>query len=101
MEFGLPDRTLKGLRTVFRRYPQIDEVLIYGSRAKGNYRPGSDIDLTLKGADLKESILSRVLVDLDDLNPPYLMDVSLYDAIESVDLRDHIDRIGQTLYPAQ
>jgi predicted nucleotidyltransferase len=98
MAFGLPDRTLQGLKSVFESHPEIEEVWIYGSRAKGNYRPGSDIDMTLKGKGLTDSVVSRVLVDLDDLNTPYLMDVSIYDSIESPDLIAHIDRVGQRLY---
>lgn len=81
--FGLPDQTRLAMQKVFVCYPEIQKVIIYGSRAKGNYRPGSDVDLTLLGEDLDDRILSRVLVDLDDLNTPYLMDVSLFEQLGS------------------
>lgn len=93
--FGLPDQTIFLIKQVFARYPAIKQVMIYGSRAKGNYRPGSDIDLTLLGSALDSSVLSRVLVDLDELNTPYLMDVSIFSQIESPDLIEHIQRAGQ------
>jgi predicted nucleotidyltransferase len=96
--FGLPSTTLEALKQVFSSYLEIDQVIIYGSRAKGNFRPGSDIDLTLKGKNLTDSVLSRILVDLDDLNMPYLLDVSIYDEIKSVELIDHIKRAGKKLY---
>lgn len=86
------------MQRVFALYPELDKVIIYGSRAKGNYRPGSDIDLTLLGLSLGDSILSKVLVDLDDLNTPYFMDISLFDQIESQVLLEHIQRVGQVFY---
>ncbi|MCW0484384.1 nucleotidyltransferase domain-containing protein [Gaoshiqia sediminis] len=49
MKFGLSETTISLLCSVFENYPEIEEVIIYGSRAKGNYREGSDIDITLKG----------------------------------------------------
>lgn len=96
--FGLPDQTRLSIQKVFAHYPVIKQVIIYGSRAKGNYRPGSDIDLTLLGNAIDNTVLSRVLVDLDELNTPYLMDVSIFEQIESQDLIHHIQRVGQVFY---
>ncbi|WP_029406908.1 nucleotidyltransferase domain-containing protein [Thiomicrorhabdus sp. Milos-T2] len=96
--FGLSDQTIFWIRQVFAGYPAIKQVIIYGSRAKGNYRPGSDIDLTLIGNAIDNAILSRVLVDLDELNTPYLMDISIFEQIESQDLIEHIQRVGQVFY---
>lgn len=98
MMFGLPDETRLAMQRVFARYPEIQKVVIYGSRAKGNYRPGSDIDLTLLGEAIDNTILSKVLVDLDDLNTPYLMDVSIFKQLSSADLIEHIARVGQVFY---
>lgn len=96
--FGLPDQTRLAMQQVFEFYPEIQKVIIYGSRVKGNYRPGSDIDLTLLGENLDDRVLNGVLVDLDDLNAPYLMDVSLFEQLGSQSLIEHIERIGQVFY---
>jgi len=96
--FGLPEQTRLAMQRVFARYPEIKQVIIYGSRAKGNYRAGSDIDLTLLGTAVDNTVLSRVLVDLDELNTPYLMDVSILEQIESQKLVEHIERVGQVFY---
>jgi len=96
--FGLPDATVVSMQRVFERFPQVEKVIIYGSRAKGNFRPGSDIDLTLLGQELNGSVLSHILVDLDDLNMPYMLDVSLFDQIGSDDLLSHIERAGKVFY---
>lgn len=95
-----PDDILK-IKTVFMEYPQLDSVLIYGSRAKGNYRPASDIDLTLIGEDLTSSMLSEIEFKLDDLLLPYKFDISIYDKITDAQFLDHINRIGKEFYRKQ
>lgn len=100
MNFGLSEKTINKLLSVFVKYPEIEEVIIYGSRAKGNYREGSDIDLCLKGLGVTEKIRSRVWLDIDDLNTPYLVDLAVYHLLTSQSLLEHIDRVGKTLYKA-
>jgi predicted nucleotidyltransferase len=97
-DFGLAASDIEKIVSVFCRYEGLDEVVLYGSRAKGNYRPGSDIDLTLKGKDLNLKILNRINTELDDLLLPYTFDVSIYAQIENEDLIDHIQRVGVTFY---
>lgn len=58
--FGLKDDLILKFREVFAKYPEIDQVLIYGSRAMGNYRSGSDIDLVLVGSRVNDTTRSRV-----------------------------------------
>jgi len=82
------------------RYPQIDEVILYGSRAKGTHRPGSDIDISLKGNQLDLKILNKVSNDLDDLLLPYYFDLSILSQIENRELLEHIERVGKVIYRA-
>jgi uncharacterized protein len=95
--FGLPQATLDKLAGVFRRHPTIESVVIYGSRAKGNYRPGSDIDLTIKG-ELAFADLMQLEDQIDDLLLPYNVDLSQYRQLANTDLIAHIDRVGQEFY---
>lgn len=97
-KIGLDFPVIKKIRAVFSGFPQIEQVLLYGSRAKGNFRPGSDIDLTLMGEQLTMSQLIQIENELDDLSLPYKIDLSLLHAIESKDLIDHIHRIGIMFY---
>jgi uncharacterized protein len=60
MNFGLKDRVIQQFGEVFSQYPEIESVVIYGSRAKGNHREGSDIDITIMGEQVTEDIRSRV-----------------------------------------
>ena len=97
-DFGLAATDIEKIVRVFCRYKDLDEVVLYGSRAKGNYRPGSDIDLTLKGDGLNLKTLNQINTELDDLLLPYRFDVSIYRQIENEDLIDHIQRVGVTIY---
>jgi predicted nucleotidyltransferase len=98
MKFGLSLDTIDKINGVFCRYPEIEQVIIYGSRAKGNYREGSDIDITLKGENVNNNTLSKLKMEIDDLNTPYLFDISIFNTLVSNGLIQHIDRVGQILY---
>ena len=98
MRFGLDQVLLDKFCAVFEQYSSIDKVIIYGSRAKGSYRKGSDIDLTLLGPEITFETLSAVIIALDVLNTPYLVDVSLFSELHSPHLEEHILRVGQVFY---
>jgi len=102
MKYGLSDRTLDTLKVIFGKYSGIKQVVLYGSRAKGKYRKGSDIDLSLKTEDaFTHTDLLHISGDFDDSDIPYFVDVLIYDKLSNPDLKAHIDRVGQVLYPAQ
>jgi predicted nucleotidyltransferase len=95
---GLSQTTLGKLNDVFKLHSAINSVLIYGSRAKGNYRVGSDIDLTIKGGVMDFAELMQIEDQIDDLFLPYTVDLSQYDQLTNVDLIEHIDRVGVVIY---
>ncbi len=99
--FGLDEDLRSEFNKIFASFPEIEKVIIYGSRAKGNYREGSDIDLCLVGDDLNEAIRKRVWLMLDELNTPYLIDLSVFNQLESKSLIDHIQRVGEVFYREQ
>lgn len=98
MQFGLSDKTLSTVRQLLGHYPAVEKAIIYGSRAKGNYKRGSDIDLTLTGDSLDYRILSDIAEALDESPIPYTVDLSLFDHIDNQNLREHIERVGKVLY---
>ena len=100
MKFGLSDTVIKELQDVFRRHTNIKKVLIFGSRSKGNYRAGSDIDLAVVGNDLDYSQLLTILCEIDDLELLYSVDLLDYQKKRGTPIGDHIDRIGQVFYEA-
>lgn len=96
-DFGLSENVIKMIKQVFKKYPEIKIVKIFGSRAKGNYRPNSDIDFALWG-DIDINTVGKISLDLDDLPTPYKFDVKLYNEINHLKLKNHIDRVGEIFY---
>ena len=99
MKYGLKESTIQRINAVFTRHPQIQKVVLYGSRAKGSFKNGSDIDLTLQGGEsLTPEVLSKILHELDELLLPYTIDLSLYAQIQDPEVLDHIKRVGIIFY---
>lgn len=96
--FGLPDQTLAIIRRILADYPAVEKAILYGSRAKGNYRKGSDIDLTLTGDGLDHRILGEIAGRLDDSPIPYQVDLSILNYLDSPSLLEHIERVGVVFY---
>jgi predicted nucleotidyltransferase len=99
LRFGLNETVICKICAVLSRYPQVDNAILYGSRAKGNYKNGSDIDLILRGGtDLTLRVLYKIMDELDDLLLPYTIDLSIFNDIGDPDVIDHIHRVGVTFY---
>jgi predicted nucleotidyltransferase len=98
MKYGLSKEVIEKISSVYARFPEVEKVVLYGSRAKGNYKNGSDIDLTLYGTALSSNLRANITEALDDLMLPYTIDLSLFDELENIELREHIERIGIVFY---
>ena len=97
--FGLSAKTIQKIQAVLARYPQIEKAILYGSRAKCTCKTGSDIDLTLFGAeDLTTGVFYRISEEIDDLMLPYTFDLSVFGDIDDPDVIAHIERIGLVFY---
>jgi predicted nucleotidyltransferase len=98
MNFGLKESDIELIKGVFSKYLEVEKVVIYGSRAKGNFKLASDIDLTLYGEKLNLTIQQKIENDLDDLMLPYFFDISIFSQISNPDLVEHIERVGISFY---
>lgn len=98
MLYGLKEEIINKIKDVISHYLEVDEVILYGSRAMGNFKRGSDIDLTLKGENLNLDIINKIDLELDDLLLPYTFDLSIFRHIDNPDLVDHINRVGKVIY---
>lgn len=97
MVAGLTNQYIGILKDIFKKFPDIDRVKVFGSRGKGNYKTSSDIDLSIEGT-LDFITLSNVKLDLDESDIPYLIEIQNYNSIKNALLKDHIDRVGKTVY---
>lgn len=95
--WGLQSNEVQRIRAVLGAHPEVKQAMIYGSRAMGTERPGSDIDLTLRGP-VKWVDLQKIETELDSLDLPYKIDLSIESQIENPELLGHIERHGQPLY---
>ncbi len=96
--FGLSARDLKTIIDIFYQYPSVERVHIFGSRAKGGYHAGSDIDLAIMNAGLDELTLTRVSGEFAESSLPYKVDLVNYHSIDNPAFVDHIDRVGKLFY---
>ena len=93
MEYGLKPEVIAKINRVLAAHPGVEQALLYGSRAKGNYRLGSDIDLCLVGDTLTLTQLLKIENEIDDLLLPYKIDLSLFHTLDNPELIEHIQRV--------
>jgi uncharacterized protein len=100
MNNGLSQAELEIIRNAVGKQSAIRAAELFGSRAKGTFSKGSDVDLAVKGCSEDDAMrLSAVLNEETTL--PYFFDVVIYETIQSSDLTEHIDRVGETIYEKQ
>jgi len=95
---GLSEKTIAAVRGVFACHPEIEEAILFGSRAKGTYRTGSDIDLALRGVGLDQRSINRIYGELDDLPIPYTFSLVVFDENLAPEIQAHIERVGLVFY---
>ena len=98
-KFGLNEKDLQQIITIVSSQQNVEEAIIFGSRAKGNYKNGSDVDIALKGKELDFKTISLISYLLnEETNMPYKFDLLNYHTITNTDLINHIDRTGIIFY---
>lgn len=100
MKYGLNDNLIELMNDIFKKNDKVEKLIIYGSRVKGDYRVGSDIDLAIVG-ELSLEVLNKIAIELDDLDSPYTFDLCIYNKIKNNELKEQIDEIGQVIYAKQ
>ena len=100
-EFGLYTMEMDKIIMSIASIDGVDKAVIYGSRAKGNYKPFSDVDISLVGKSLSYSDLLRLHSIIDDLLLPYEIDLNIFDLIQNENLKEHILRCGRVIYESR
>ena len=99
--YGLRDSDIASIQQVMKKFPEVESAWLYGSRAKGTQKHGSDVDIAVKGKDITRETILQIRVILNEEVPlPYHFDVTNYQSIQKEDLKDHITRVGQLIYQA-
>lgn len=96
--FGLKPSEIDSIIATLRSHPEVEEAIIYGSRAMGNFKPGSDVDLALKGKANQDTAIA-ISIELNERLPlPYKFDVLAYSSLTNQALKQHIDQYGKIFY---
>jgi len=96
--YGLSPELLGRLKVLFSTFPEVESVILYGSRAKGTHRAGSDVDITITGDAVSNAVVARIECEIDDLLTPYTFDISAFSHIDNPRLLSHIVRVGVMIY---
>jgi predicted nucleotidyltransferase len=97
-EFGLTERDMKTIRLIFESFPEVKTVHLFGSRAKGNYRLGSDVDLAIMNKGVDSTTLSRLIGEFEESSLPYNIDLVAFTKLSKQEFIDHINRVGIPFY---
>lgn len=97
-QYGLESAAFESIISVLSSNPKIREVILFGSRAKGTFHAGSDVDLALIGSALNLDDILNASIDIEKLNLPYKFDLVIYERIKESALVDHIKRVGVVLF---
>lgn len=98
MDTGLTEADMNHIRAAIKQFPEIEDAVIFGSRAKGTHKKASDVDLAIKGHAVTPETIQRLSFLLNEELPlPYFFDVIHYESLENQLLVEHIDRVGKSL----
>ena len=97
-KYGLSERDIETIRGILMKYPEVLTVNIFGSRALGNYKQGSDVDLAILNEGVDHQTIARIKGDFEESSLPYRVDIVSYLGLDNAKLKDHIDRVGALLY---
>ena len=102
MSFGLRESDLSEIRVILKQFPEIESARIFGSRAKGTHKLGSDVDLAVQGAGVSGDTVSRLHAELEELSDmPYFFDVVDFGSLKDGPFKEHICQFGVLVYPYQ
>lgn len=97
-DLGLTEKQKKQIQKILMRYPAVESVRVFGSRAKGNFTKRSDLDLVAFGKSIDRFIVSEILLDFDDLDVPFRIELQNHNTIKNQQLKEHIKRVGVEFY---
>lgn len=102
MNFGLKQSDIEYIVDVIKKFPEIEKAVIFGSRAKGNHKAGSDVDIAIYGENITFDTVASIHFMLEEEGPlPYFFDIVDYTHIEHEELKEHIDRVGKVIYESR
>ena len=97
MKYGLNDNQLELIKNILLKYDDIKEAYIFGSWAKGTFNDRSDIDITIKKSNITRKLINKIIMDFEESNLPYFVDINIYEDINNVNLKNQIDKCNEKI----
>ena len=97
-KFGLTERDMQTIKHIFSKYGEIKKVNLFGSRAKGSFKMGSDVDLAIMNLGVSEKTIAKLKSDFEESSLPYMIDCIDFSTLTNNDFIDHINRVGILFY---
>ena len=95
---GLEPEQSQNIIAILKNIPGIHSAVLFGSRAKGNFSPGSDIDIAVHTQNLSIEDLQTIHEKYDALYLPWKLDIADYTHVQKKELIEHIQRVGIRLF---
>lgn len=96
--YGLTERDMRTIQDIFKKYSEITEVRLFGSRAKGNFQHGSDIDLAVMDRGVSSKVISHLAFEFEESSLPYIVDLINYPTLKHKEFIEHINRVAVIFY---
>ncbi len=93
-KFGLTEREIDELKRILLPKEKIEKIILFGSRARGNYTRISDIDIALKGSCLNSTDINLLRDEFEESRIIYKVDLIHYEKITNNDFKNNIDKDG-------
>ena len=94
---GVPSENMRSIVNAIKQNRKVNKIILFGSRAKGNYKKGSDIDIAILADELSFDELNQIKVNVNEFMLPYNIDLIDFNKITDIALRDHILRVGKVI----
>jgi predicted nucleotidyltransferase len=98
IQYGLIERDIQTLFAIFEKFQEVETVYLYGSRAKGTHKFGSDIDLALMNENISEKTVRTIKTEIEESSLPYFVDITHFTTLNHKELAEHIQRVGVPFY---
>lgn len=100
--FGLTDKSYRIIKEILSELPQIEQAIIFGSRAMGNYKKGSDVDIAIKGKNIDPQLVIKLNTLLNEEMPlPYFFDIVHFEKLNNEKLKEHIKKEGKLFFSSK
>jgi len=93
VKYGLKDEYIQTFLEIIAKFDNVEKVALFGSRATGNHKKASDVDIVIFGENVNAALACAIKFEIEEETIiPYFFDVIAYQVIKNEKLKEHIDK---------